>query len=59
MRSSPSVSLTRTVRRPEVLAGNMACLDYSVAKDGFLCAYRWHGERKLSNENFVWAGKDR
>ncbi len=40
--------------RPEPLAGNVACLDYSVAKDGFLCAYRWQGERTLSNENFVW-----
>lgn len=30
------------------------CVDYSVAKGGFLCAYRWNGEQKLSNENFVW-----
>lgn len=44
--------------RPEILAENVACLDYSVAKDGFLCAYRWQGEQKLSNENFVWV-KDR
>jgi hypothetical protein len=41
--------------RPEVLADNVACLDFSVAKRGFLCAYRWNGEQKLSNENFVWA----
>jgi hypothetical protein len=41
-------------KRPEVLADNVACLDYSVAKGGFLCAYRWHGEHTLSNENFVW-----
>jgi hypothetical protein len=40
--------------RPELLAENVACLDYSVAKGGFLCAYRWQGEQKLSNENFVW-----
>ena len=40
--------------RPEVLAENVACLDYSVAKGGFLCAYRWQGEDKLRNENFVW-----
>jgi hypothetical protein len=40
--------------RPEILADNVACLDYSVAKGGFLCAYRWQGEQKLSNENFVW-----
>jgi hypothetical protein len=31
----------------------VACLDYSVAKGGFLCAYRWNGEQKLRNENFV------
>lgn len=43
-----------SARRPEVLADNVACLDYSVAKGGLLCAYRWHGERKLNNENFVW-----
>jgi hypothetical protein len=45
--------------RPTVLADNVACLDYSVAKGGFLCAYRWNGEQRLGNENFVWAGKDR
>lgn len=45
-----------SAKRPEVLANNVACLDYSVAKGGFLCAYRWHGEQELSNENFVWAG---
>ena len=43
--------------QPELLADNVACVDYSVAKDGFLCAYRWHGEQKLNNSNFVWAGK--
>lgn len=40
--------------RPELLADNVACLDYSVAKGGLLCAYRWQGEHKLNNENFVW-----
>lgn len=40
--------------RPEVLAENVACLDFSVAKGGFLCAYRWNGEKKLRSENFVW-----
>jgi hypothetical protein len=40
--------------RPELLAPNVACLDYSVAKGGYLCAYRWHGEQQLSNENFAW-----
>lgn len=43
-----------SAERPEVLAPNVACLDYSVAKGGFLCAYRWNGEQQLSNEKFVW-----
>lgn len=43
-----------SAKRPQTLADNVACLDYSVAKGGFLCAYRWHGEQKLNNENFVW-----
>ncbi len=41
---------------PSILADNMACVDYSVAKGGFLCAYRWNGERTLSNKRFVWVG---
>ena len=40
--------------KPSILADNVACVDYGVAKGGFLCAYRWSGERKLSNEHFVW-----
>lgn len=40
--------------RPATLADNVACLDYSVAKQGFLCAYRWSGERVLNNDHFVW-----
>lgn len=39
--------------RPAPLADNVACLDYSVAKGGRLCAYRWNGEQKLSKENFA------
>jgi hypothetical protein len=39
--------------KPEILADNVACLDYSVAKGGFLCAYRWQGEQRLSNDHFV------
>jgi hypothetical protein len=41
--------------QPKILAENVACLDYSVAKGGFLCAYRWHGEQKLKNEHFLRA----
>jgi len=40
--------------QPVVLADNVACLDFSVANGGFLCAYRWNGEHKLNNANFVW-----
>lgn len=40
---------------PEVLAPNIACVDYSVAKPGGkLVAYRWQGEQRLRNEHFVW-----
>jgi hypothetical protein len=39
--------------RPAPLASNVACLDYSVAKSGMLCAYRWNGERELSPEQFA------
>jgi hypothetical protein len=38
---------------PAPLAPNIACLDYSVAKDGKLVAYRWSGERSLLKENFT------
>lgn len=40
--------------RPELLRHNVACLDWSVAKGGFLCAYRWDGERTLDQGKFVW-----
>ena len=39
--------------RPELLAPNVACVDWSVAKGGFLYAYRWDGEQQLQSENFV------
>jgi hypothetical protein len=40
---------------PYLLSKNIACLDFSVAKGGFLCAYRWNGETLLSEDNFVVA----
>lgn len=40
--------------RPELLTHNVACLDYSVAKGGFLCAYRWNGEQRLHRDHFAW-----
>lgn len=38
---------------PVPLAPNVACVDYSVARDGRLCAYRWNGEATLRAEGFV------
>lgn len=40
--------------RPQRLSEKVACLDYSVAKDGYLCAYRWDGEQEIDNSKFVW-----
>lgn len=42
-----------TGSRPTLLAPNVACLDYSVAKGGMLAAYRWDGEMKLDEKKFV------
>ena len=39
--------------RPARLAANVACLDYSVAKGGSLCAYRWDGEKEVNDKKFV------
>jgi hypothetical protein len=39
---------------PELLRSNVCCVDYSIAKREKLTAYRWNGEKVLSNENFVW-----
>lgn len=46
--------------KPELLAPNVACLDYSVAASsgGKLVAYRWNGEKQLSNDNFVFVTRD-
>ncbi len=41
--------------RPEPLTDNVACLDYSIAKNGKLVAYRWGGEKTLKAENFTHA----
>jgi hypothetical protein len=38
---------------PSPLRSNIACLDYSVAKNGQLCAYRFNGESDLRSGNFV------
>jgi hypothetical protein len=40
--------------RPSLLAPNVACVDWSVAKDGFLCAYHWDDGQALDAGRFVW-----
>ena len=39
--------------KPEPILGNLACLDYGMAKGGLLVAYRWDGEAKLDDTKFV------
>jgi hypothetical protein len=39
--------------RPEITAPNAVCLDFSVAKKGYLAAYRWSGESKLAKESLM------
>jgi hypothetical protein len=39
---------------PHILNPRASCLDFSVAKDGFLTAYRWSGEQELRAEHLVW-----
>jgi hypothetical protein len=39
---------------PNVQQNHICCLDYSVAKNGLLTAYRWEGEKILRNDRFVW-----
>jgi hypothetical protein len=38
---------------PGITAPNAACLDFSVAKKGYLTAYRWSGESKLTEDSLV------
>jgi hypothetical protein len=40
--------------KPEVISSQFACLDYSVAKDGPLVAYRWDGETELNSKKLAW-----
>jgi hypothetical protein len=39
---------------PQVQSHNVCCLDYSVAKNGYLVCYRYDGETKLSNDKFMY-----
>ena len=38
---------------PGITASNAACLDFSVAKKGYLTSYRWSGEAQLSEQNLI------
>ncbi len=40
---------------PYLQSQNVCCLDFSVAKEGMLVAYRFNNEKKLSENNFVIA----
>jgi len=39
---------------PEPSSPAATCLDYSVARDGTLVAYRWDGEPELKREKFCY-----
>ncbi len=39
---------------PALLASNVACIDYGVARGDVLCAYRWDGEKTLETDHLVW-----
>lgn len=39
---------------PVLYRNNICCLDYSIAKDGYLCAYRFDEEEKLENAKLVY-----
>lgn len=41
--------------KPSPLLDNVGCVDYSVAKQGKLVAYRWSGERSLTSSNFSFS----
>lgn len=40
--------------RPQLLKNNVCCLDFSIAKGGYLTAYRFEGEQELQAERFVY-----
>jgi len=44
--------------RPQPIASNLACLDYSAVKYGRLVAYRMDGEAQLQKDKFAWVYVD-
>ncbi|MEI6279096.1 MAG: metallophosphoesterase [Verrucomicrobiota bacterium] len=43
---------------PAPIRPNLACLDYGTGKGGFLCAYRWDGEKEIDPGKFVTAPEE-
>jgi hypothetical protein len=43
---------------PHIQNPRATCLDFSVAKGGYLTAYRWSGDPELQAENLVWVPPD-
>ena len=43
---------------PALMAPNAACLDFSVARKGYLTAYQWSGERELSFNHLVYVSAE-
>jgi hypothetical protein len=39
---------------PDASADYAQCLDYSVAKGGYLTAYRWSGEKQIVKNHLIW-----
>ncbi len=39
---------------PKILSNTACCVDYSIAKGEKIVAYRWNGEQKLDNNNFIF-----
>ncbi len=39
---------------PSLFRANICCVDFSIAKDGILVAYRYDGEQTLKDEKFVY-----
>jgi hypothetical protein len=44
--------------RPKITTPNAACIDFRVANDGYLTAYRWSGESDLTKAFWCPSGPD-
>lgn len=42
---------------PKLLERNAVCVDYNIARDGFLTAYSWAGEKQLKQDGFATANR--